>query len=216
MLLFSVIMVAVAIGGVGMAADTGADTRTAMRPAMPWTAVIDFDCTSAETRPPKELHALVDDARAERDGMQRRPDRAFALDLNGDRVDEYLVPLACDDLGNCSWAVFAIAPARLVGSVWGAVVYASRSGRAPVMAGGDPDRPAAPERIDAEVPAWPAGPWPPLPTLVRTDDGGAIVMYHRFDRGGYRSRPSQWLTGKEAQRFMEKAGPPTCGREDRS
>jgi hypothetical protein len=51
-------------------------------------------------------------------------DRAFAFDLNGDKVNEYFVPLECAGMGfNCQWGIFTVSPARLIGSVWGEYVY---------------------------------------------------------------------------------------------
>jgi len=50
-------------------------------------------------------------------------DRAFPFDLNGDGKPEYFVPLGCGGTGNCSWGVFALSPARILGVLGGKFIY---------------------------------------------------------------------------------------------
>jgi hypothetical protein len=59
-------------------------------------------------------------------------DRAFIFDLNGDEKLEYFVPLDCGGTGNCTWGVFALNPARLLGLAGGQYIYVhERAGRYP-------------------------------------------------------------------------------------
>ena len=46
-------------------------------------------------------------------------DRAFAFDLNGDKVKERFVPLDCGGTGNCAWGIYRINPVRLLGIITG-------------------------------------------------------------------------------------------------
>ncbi len=176
----------------------------------PLAAVIDFECAIEGNRPPREINAFAAEP-GERDRSPRRyADRAYTIDLNGDGVDEYIVPDLCDPLGTCSWAIFRIAPARHLGWVRGSLVYARRSGTAIEMAGESPrgDR----EGDDPNVRDLRSilAPWPPLSTYERTEDGRDVVTHYGFRSGRYTPDPSEPLTGPEAREFAERAGPPTC------
>ncbi|MCI0489345.1 MAG: hypothetical protein L0229_22360 [Blastocatellia bacterium] len=47
--------------------------------------------------------------------MGKWGDRAFAYDLNGDKVKELFVPLDCGAVGNCNWGTFSVKPVYLIG-----------------------------------------------------------------------------------------------------
>jgi hypothetical protein len=86
--------------------------------------VFDFNCASTSAYPDRKLNRIVRAAVAALDtGGLRYADRAFAFDLNDDRSPEYFVPLSCGATGNCDWAVFALNPARLLGTINGQYLY---------------------------------------------------------------------------------------------
>src|SRR6266849_3678454 len=88
-------------------------------------AVIDFDCASASLLPRGELANLARQTtqKVGSRGMAVWADRAWALDLGGEPKPEFFVPLDCGATGNCRWAVLASDPARLLGTVDGALIY---------------------------------------------------------------------------------------------
>lgn len=88
----------------------------------------DFNCASTSAYPDRKLNRIVRAAVAGLDthGL-RYADRAFPFDLNGDRSPEYFVPLSCGATGNCDWAVLALNPARLLGTINGQYIYVYRS-----------------------------------------------------------------------------------------
>lgn len=93
----------------------------------------DWNCASPATYPTAKLSGSVHVALArETNALPRDADRAFTLDLNGDRKPEYFVPLTCGATGNCNWGVFGLKPDRLLGVVNGQYVYVQRgTGRWP-------------------------------------------------------------------------------------
>lgn len=93
----------------------------------------DWNCASPSAYPEAKLGGLLR-ALLKRKYPDRnaQADRAFAFDLNGDRRPEYFVPLVCGATGNCDWGVFALNPARLLGTISGQYVFVhTRPGRWP-------------------------------------------------------------------------------------
>jgi hypothetical protein len=75
-------------------------------------------------------------ASVKREGVdvESQADRAFVFDLDGDNKPEYFVPLICGATGNCTWGVFALKHAKLLGIVNGQYIYVHRrAGRWPTM-----------------------------------------------------------------------------------
>lgn len=97
--------------------------------------VVEFDwnCALPSAYPGAKLDRVVRAALKREDvGIKTWADRAFVFDLNGDRQPEYFVPLICGATGNCSWGVFALNPARLLGVLGGEYIYVyKRAGRYP-------------------------------------------------------------------------------------
>lgn len=95
----------------------------------------DWNCASPAQYPDAGLGRAVRVALSRGyPGLETWADRAFAFDLNGDRTPEYFVPLVCQGGGNCTWGVFALNPARLLGVVNGEYVYAhQREGSWPTI-----------------------------------------------------------------------------------
>jgi hypothetical protein len=83
----------------------------------------DFNCASTSAYPDRKLNRIVRALSREDTGPPRHADRAFAFDLNHDRSPEYFVPLRCGGTGNCYWAVLALNPARLLGTINGQYIY---------------------------------------------------------------------------------------------
>lgn len=87
----------------------------------------DLNCASTSAYPHRELNRIVRAALSREDtGPPGYADRAFAFDLNGDRKPEYFVPLSCGGTGNCTWAVLALNPGRLLGTINGQYIYVHR------------------------------------------------------------------------------------------
>lgn len=95
----------------------------------------DWNCAETTWHPSQRLANVVQAAlRRTDDGPPRNADRAFAFDLNGDRVAELFVPLTCGATGNCSWAVLTTDRPRLLGIIGGQYLYVHRlQGRWPVI-----------------------------------------------------------------------------------
>ena len=87
-------------------------------------AMITGECAVPSRFPKAKLGKLVTHTlRHIKDPGQLWGDRAFPYDLNGDKKPEYLVPLDCSAVGNCTWGVYALNPARLLGVIYGEVLY---------------------------------------------------------------------------------------------
>ena len=95
----------------------------------------DWNCAETSWHPSPHLKNIVQVAlHRANDGPPTYGDRAFAFDLNGDRVAELFVPLTCGATGNCGWAVMTTNRPRLLGIVWGQYLYVHRlMGRWPVI-----------------------------------------------------------------------------------
>jgi hypothetical protein len=94
----------------------------------------DWNCASTSAYPSVKLNRIVQTAMKQKDfvGAGTWGDRAFVFDLNGDRKAEYFVPLDCGGTGNCTWGIFSLNPARLLGFVSGQSIYVHRrAGRYP-------------------------------------------------------------------------------------
>ena len=92
----------------------------------------DWNCASPSVYPKRKLGRLVEAVLKGEAADEKLPDRAFAFDLSRDGKPEYFVPLVCGAVGNCTWGVFALGPARLLGTVNGQYVYLhKRAGRWP-------------------------------------------------------------------------------------
>jgi hypothetical protein len=92
----------------------------------------DWNCATTSVYPKAKLSRLVEVAQKKEGALGTAPDRAFAFDLNNDSRPEYFVPLVCGATGNCDWGVFALRPARFLGTVNGQYIYVhKRTGRWP-------------------------------------------------------------------------------------
>jgi hypothetical protein len=83
----------------------------------------DWNCASSSAYPKRRLGRLVEVAQKGEKYVEGPADRAFAFDLNGDGKLEYFVPLVCGATGNCTWGIFALRPARFLGTVNGQYIY---------------------------------------------------------------------------------------------
>lgn len=84
----------------------------------------DWNCASTSGYPKAKLRGLVEAAMKREDAAgEKVPDLAFAFDLNNDGTPEYFVPLVCGATGNCTWGIFALRPARFLGTVNGQYIY---------------------------------------------------------------------------------------------
>lgn len=120
----------------------------------------DWNCASPSAYPKAKLGRVVRaSARRERVEVEAEADRAFAFDLNGDRRPEYFVPLVCGATGNCEWGVFALRPARFLGTVNGQYIYVHRG----------------------------AGGWPEVITYGRFNAAVGSLESYGFRRGRYAS-----------------------------
>ena len=94
----------------------------------------DWSCSQPSAYPGAKLDRIVKATMKQKEfvGAGTWGDRAFVYDLNGDRKPEYFVPLDCGGTGNCTWGVFALKPARLLGFLGGQYIYVnSRAGHYP-------------------------------------------------------------------------------------
>jgi hypothetical protein len=92
----------------------------------------DWNCSAPSIYPKAKLSRLVEIAMKREAAVKTWADRAFAFDLNNDGRPEYFVPLVCGATGNCAWGVFALRPARFLGTVDGQYIYIhKRNGRWP-------------------------------------------------------------------------------------
>ena len=84
----------------------------------------DWNCALTSSYPKAKLRRVVKTAmKQERTAGNSNADRAFPFDLNNDGKPEYFVPLDCGATGNCNWGVFALKPARFLGTVNGQYIY---------------------------------------------------------------------------------------------
>lgn len=147
---------------------------------------IDFDCASGDTFPAAVLRAAARDAAEPLGGTGVRTwaDRAFGYDLNNDARPEYFVPLVCGATGNCTWAVFAVGPPRLLGRVEGARLYIHE----------------------------PGAPWSRITGLSTSGASGGLVTRYAFDGQRYGELDAKELDGAELERFIARAVKPDCAR----
>ena len=87
----------------------------------------DWNCASSSAYPKRRLGRLVEVAQKREKYVEGPADRAFAFDLNSNGTAEYFVPLVCGATGNCTWGVFALRPARFLGTVNGQYIYIHKS-----------------------------------------------------------------------------------------
>jgi hypothetical protein len=151
----------------------------------------DWNCASPSAYPKGELGRIVRaSARRENVEVEAEADRAFVLDLNGDRKPEYFVPLVCGVTGNCTWGVFALNPARSLGIINGQYVYVHRG----------------------------AGHWPTMITYGHLSAAEGSLGTYRFSRGRYahtgdsypvgpadRTLEIQNVQGRRMPKFLEAA-----------
>jgi hypothetical protein len=150
----------------------------------------DWNCASPSVYPKAKLSRLVEIAQKGEDAEGTAPDRAFAFDLNDDGRPEYFVPLACGATGNCAWGVFAMMPARFLGTVNGQYIY-----------------------IHAR-----AGSWPGVITYTHLSAAEGALDTYLFRKGryaltgkGYPIGPVnhtleiQGVTGRQMPNFLDKA-----------
>jgi hypothetical protein len=96
----------------------------------------DSNCASPSAYPSAKLNRIVRATMKRKGfvGYVTSGDRAFMFDLNSDNKPEYFIPLYCGATGNCTWGVFALSPARLLGLLGGQYIYAhKRAGRYPKL-----------------------------------------------------------------------------------
>ena len=92
----------------------------------------DWNCASPSSYPKSNLDRQVAAALKHEKFAEGMPDRAFPFDLNHDGKPEYFIPLVCGAVGNCTWGVFALKPARFLGSVNGQYIFVHKhAGRWP-------------------------------------------------------------------------------------
>ena len=89
----------------------------------------DWNCASTSTYPRATLARVIERAPRTEKYSEDPPDRAFPFDLNGDGKSEYFVPLWCGAVGNCTWAVVALSPTRLLGKVNGQYIFVHRQAK---------------------------------------------------------------------------------------
>jgi len=82
-----------------------------------------FACTKETLYPNKKLDRLVRPLIEKADTPIVYGDRAFKFDLNGDKVDEFFVPIECGVIDFCWWGIFSVNPARVLGFVGGSTIY---------------------------------------------------------------------------------------------
>jgi hypothetical protein len=134
----------------------------------------DWNCASRSTYPKPKLNRLVKTALRNEKFVVRWPDRAFAFDLNHDGRPEYFVPLTCGAVGNCSWGVYALRPARSLGIVFGQFIYVHKQ----------------------------AARWPRIITYEHMSAAEGVLDTYEFRRGQYRPLGKGYAIGPE-DRTME-------------
>ena len=163
-----------AVLGLGAANVGWVDVRS---PEM--KVAISIDCASTGTFPAAVLQAAARDAAEPLSGTGVRTwaDRAFGYDLNNDARPEYFVPLVCGATGNCTWAVFAIGPPRLLGRVEGARLYIHE----------------------------PGAPWSRITGLSTSGTSEGLVTRYAFDGHTYGELDAKELDGAALERFLAQA-----------
>ena len=86
----------------------------------------DWNCASTSTYPRATLAHVIEAALKTEKYSEGASDRAFPFDLDHDGKPEYFVPLWCGAVGNCTWAVLALSPTRLLGKVNGQYIFVHR------------------------------------------------------------------------------------------
>ena len=89
-------------------------------------------CTLRSAYPKARIHDLVraDMKRLEKERNIIEEFRAFSIDLNGDGVAEYFVPLECGSAENCTWGMYSVNPIRRLGVIQARGIYVrKRAGR---------------------------------------------------------------------------------------
>jgi len=145
-----------------------------------FVAVIDFDCTAPSSLPQGELANLARQTTQKLGsrGVAVWADRAWALDLGGEPGPEYLVPLDCGATGNCRWAVLASGPARLLGTVDGALIY---------------------------IHAHSSG-WPELTGYASMGAGDGVVTSYVYRNGRYVSKSEREVRDAAFEKFAQSYG----------
>ena len=108
-------------------AITPASYVSAKKTTIPVVARFGGECSSP-FKPSIRLKQLIDKT-SKRDSFPSRLPfgySAFAFDLNGDKRDEYVVPLSCGATGNCKWGIFSVHPAKLRGTLTAWFIYIHR------------------------------------------------------------------------------------------
>jgi hypothetical protein len=80
-----------------------------------------YECASTELFESAKLKQIVPRILKHYPNPDDHVNRAFAFDLNGDKLEEYFVPFSCGATGNCDWAVFS--GNKFLGMVNGYEVY---------------------------------------------------------------------------------------------
>lgn len=88
-------------------------------------------------------------------------DRALSYDLNGDGNAEYFIPLGCSPVGNCSWGVFGLNPARLIGVIGAENIYVRKR----------------------------TGGWSALIAYGHVTASDGVITYYAFRNGKYKKLP---------------------------
>jgi hypothetical protein len=131
----------------------------------------DWNCASPSVYPKSKLDRLVATALRHEDAAEGMPDRAFAFDLNRDGRAEYFVPLVCGAVGNCTWGIFALGPARFLGTVNGQYLFVHKH----------------------------AGHWPGIITYGHLSAMEGVLNTYVFRRGRYRLSGKRYPVGPEGR-----------------
>ena len=88
-------------------------------------ARVAFGCAASQGFPATEFEPALRPllAKARVAGEVVWGDRAFAVDLNGDNLPEYFVPVGCNATGFCEWAVLGREPLQLMAQFGADIVY---------------------------------------------------------------------------------------------
>lgn len=154
--------------------------------AAPVVAKFGGECQGASFHSSARLKRLIQKSKQRTSSPCDWPfcDGASAFDLNGDRRNEFFVPLSCGATGNCIWGIFSDRPARLRGVFTAWFFYIHR-------------------RTDT---------WSALTTYTREGGDQGVIATLASRRGKYIQTSERTEKGYygNPQPFLKRMGVPKC------
>ena len=139
----------------------------------------DSNCASTDVFREADLAKVLPRALKHAPEDTKIPATAFAFDLNGDKSDEYFVPIECGATGNCTWAVFKLNPSQFLWFVNGETIYVHT-------------------RLNT---------WPDIFAYGHLSAAEGVLETYRFRKGGYAIQKDHYAIGDPSQSLDIQTGP---------